>query len=167
MKPDQQKPATEYQRFDDDIGLQQAIDCLLTQSGRDLRIFDPDFSSLHPNLQERIDMLHRFLQASRTRRIAIALHSTDYLSRQAPRFMRFYARYTHAITIHRTHDTLRDVKDSFMVLDASHYVRRSVARYYRGAIGLNDEVEAYTMRMRFLEIWAATYPASLITTLGI
>jgi len=161
------KPETAYGRFDDDAGLQEAIDRLLAQDGRELRIFDPDLSTLRPNLPGRVDSLLRFLQASRTRRIYIVVHATEFISRQAPRFVNLYARYTHAISIHRTHDGIRDLKDSFIVLDSAHYVRRAVARYYRGAIGLNDELEAYAMRGRFMEIWAASYPAPMLRTLGL
>ena len=162
-----EEPKTEYFRFDDDAGLQEAIDRMLALPGRELRIFDPDLSSLRPNLPARVDAFLHFLKASRTRRIYIAVHDTDYLSRQAPRLLRLYARYSHAITIHRTHDGIRELKDSFMVLDSAHYVRRAVARYYRGAMGTQDLVEAYAMRTRFMEIWAASFPAPLLTTLGI
>lgn len=167
MTQQMQKPQAEYLRFDNDAGLQEAIDRLLSQHGRELRIFDPDLASLRPNTPERIEMLLQFLQASRTRRIYVAVHSTDYVAKQGPRFVKLYARYSHAISIHRTDDALRDLKDSFMVLDSAHYVRRAVARYYRGAIGLHDEVEAYAMRTRFMEIWSASFPASLHTSLGI
>ncbi len=164
---DAEKPQPAYTRFDDDVGLQEAIDRLLLQPGRELRIFDPDLSSLRPNLPARVDTLLKFLQASRTRRIYIAVHNTGYLSRHAPRLLGLYARYSHAIAIHGTHDGLHELKDSFMVLDSSHYVRRAVARYYRGAIGLNDELEAYSMRARFLEIWGASHPAPMLKTLGL
>lgn len=162
---DEQKP--EYLRFDDEAGLQGAIDRMLTLPGRELRIFDPDLASLRPNQPSRVDQLLQFLKVSRARRIYIVLHDTDYLIRQAPRMIRLYARYTHAITIHRTHDGIRDLRDSFMVLDTEHYVRRAVARYYRGAMGTYDQVEASAMRARFTEIWAASFAAPLLTTLGI
>jgi hypothetical protein len=42
-----------------------------------------------------------------------------------------------------------------------------VARFFRGALGLNDENEALTMRSRFGEIWSASYPAVAPTTLGL
>lgn len=161
------RPAPEYGRFDDDAGLQEAIDRLLALPGRELRIFDPDLSSLRPNQPARVAALQRFLEASRTRRIYIVMHDTDYLTRQAPRLLGLYARYSHAIAIQRTHDGIRDLKDSFMVLDGAHYVRRAVARYYRGAIGLHDEVEAFAMRSRFMEIWSASYPAPMLKTLGL
>jgi hypothetical protein len=161
------KPATEYARFDDEPSFQDAVGRLLLQKGRELRIFDPDFSGLRPNHPERVEQLRAFLQQSRTRRIYLVVHNPDFIAKQAPRFLGLYARYTHAITIQRTHETLRDLKDSFLVLDSSHYVRRASARYYRGAIGINDEAEAYAMRTRFMEIWPASFPTSLLTTLGI
>jgi hypothetical protein len=46
-------------------------------------------------------------------------------------------------------------------------VRRPVARFFRGALGLGDENEALAMRSRFLEIWAASYPAVSSTTVGL
>lgn len=162
-----EEPKPEYLRFDDEAGLQEAIDRMLALPGRELRIFDPDLASLRPNLPSRVDQLLQFLKVSRTRRIYIAVHDTDYLVRQAPRMLRLYARYAHAITVHRTHEGIRDLKDSFMVLDTAHYVRRAVARYHRGAMGTHDQVEAYAMRARFTEIWAASFPAPLLTTLGI
>jgi hypothetical protein len=161
------KPAADYSRFDDEASFQEAIARLLEQGGRELRIFDPDFTGLRPNHAERVEQFRAFLQVSRTRRIFIVVHNPDVIAKHAPRFLSLYSRYTHAITIHRTHDSLRDLKDSFMVLDSSHYVRRANSRYYRGAIGINDEVEAYAMRNRFLEIWPASFPTSLLTTLGI
>jgi hypothetical protein len=81
--------------------------------------------------------------------------------------MGLLARYAHAIQMHRTHEEVREVQDAFLVLDANHYVRRPVARFFRGALGLGDENEALAMRSRFLEIWAASYPAVSSTTVGL
>ena len=166
-QPGEANPPAHYERFDTDAGLQAAIERLLGQPGRELRVFDPDLASLRPNDPARIAQLLAFLQASRVRRIQIVVHDTGHLARRAPRFLALHARYAHAITIQRTHDAIRELKDSFMVLDAAHYVRRAVARYARGAIGLHDEPEATPMRARFQEIWAASFPASLATTLGL
>jgi hypothetical protein len=77
------------------------------------------------------------------------------------------ARYAHAIQVQQTDEEIRELQDAFFVLDARHYVRRPVARFWRGAIGIDDESEALSMRSRFLEIWAASYPAVSPTTLGL
>jgi hypothetical protein len=156
-----------YERFDTSEGFQAAVDRLLEQPGRELRVFDPDGAALRLNDPGRIERLQRFLQASRTRRIYIVLHDPNHVQRQCPRMMALLARYGHAIQINRTHDEIRELQDSFMVLDSQHYLRRPVAAFFRGAIGLADENEALGMRGRFNEIWTASYPAVSATTVGL
>jgi hypothetical protein len=156
-----------YERFDTSEGFQAAVDRLLEQPGRELRIFDPDGAALRLNDSGRIERLQRFLQASRTRRLYVVLHDPAHLQRQCPRMMALLARYAHAIQINRTHEEIRELQDSFMVLDSVHYVRRPVATFFRGALGLADENEALAMRGRFKEIWEASYPAVSSTTVGL
>ncbi|MGE5641087.1 MAG: hypothetical protein ACM30H_13430 [Clostridia bacterium] len=158
---------TVYERFDSRADFQAAVDRLLEQPGRELRIFDPDLSSLRLNDPARVEKLERFLAASRTRRVYMAAHDTEHLTRQCPRMMTLLARYAHAIQVNRTHEEIRNLQDSFLVLDASHYVRRPVATFFRGALGLGDEDDGLAMRSRFLEIWAASYPAVSASTAGL
>jgi hypothetical protein len=160
-------PQAQYARFESEAHYQQAVDRLLVQPGRELRVFDPDLTAMRLNDPQRIELLHQFLLASRTRRIYIAVHQTDWLSGRCPRMMSLLARFSHAIQINRTHEGIRDIQDSFLVLDARHYVRRPVADQFRGAIGLDDEAEALAMRARFLEIWAASFPGVSSTTVGL
>ena len=160
-------PQAQYTRFESESDFQRAVERLLAQPGRELRVFDPDLTSLRLNDPPRIELLHQFLLASRTRRIYIALHQTDWLTARCPRMMGLLARFSHAIQIHRTQEEIRDIQDSFLVLDARHYVRRPVAEKFRGAIGLDDEAEALAMRTRFLEIWAVSFPGVSSTTVGL
>ena len=162
-----QEEQPHYERFDTKAGFQAAVERLLEQFGRELRIFDPDLSALRVNDAERIEQLERFLSASRTRRLFIAVHNTDHITRYCPRMMTLLARYSHAIQINRTHEEIREVKDAFLVMDAAHYVRRPVSTFFRGAIGLGDENEALAMRQRFMEIWEASYPGVASTTAGL
>jgi hypothetical protein len=156
-----------YERFDTQEGFQAALERLLQQPGRELRIFDPDASALQLNDPARVGALERFLQASRTRRLYMVLHDPQPVQRLCPRMMSLLGRYNHAIQINRTHQEIAELQDAFLVLDSVHYVRRPVAASFRGAIGLADETEALAMRGRFNEIWAASYPAVSGTTLGL
>ena len=156
-----------YERFEDNASFQAAVDRLLEQPGRELRVFDRDLAALRVNDPGRIERLERFLLASRTRRIYFVVHNTDHVTRQCPRMMNLIARFSHAIQVNRTHEEIRELQDSFMVLDSMHYVRRPVAQFFRGAIGLGDETEGQAMRGRFMEIWAASYPAVSGTTVGL
>ncbi len=156
-----------YERFDTNAGFQAAIERLLQQPGRELRIFDPDGAALRLNDPARLETLERFLLASRTRRLYLAVHDTEQLARKSPRMMSLLARFAHAVQINRTHEEIRELQDAFLVLDAAHYVRRPVAAFFRGAMGLGDETEGLAMRSRFMEIWAASYPAVSPTTVGL
>jgi len=156
-----------YERFDTAAGFQGAVERLLAQPGRELRIFDPDGASLRLNDPARVALLEQFLAASRTRRIYLVVHDTDHITRYCPRLLALLARYSHMVQIHRTHEHIRSVQDAFLVLDSQHYVRRSVAAFYRGAAGFGDEVEALAMRQRFMEIWEASFPGVSSTTAGL
>jgi len=156
-----------YERFDSSAGFQAAVERLLAQPGRELRIFDPDAAALRLNDPSRIESLERFLSASRTRRVYIVVHQTDHLTRQCPRMLALLGRFSHAVQINRTHEEIRHLQDSFLVLDSQHYVRRPVANFYRGAMGLGDDVEGLSMRNRFMEIWEASYPGVSFTTVGL
>ena len=158
---------TAYERFDGRAGFQAAVDRLLEQPGRELRIFDPDGAALQLNDPARIERIEKFLLASRTRRLQLVLHDTEHLTRHCPRMMSLLARFAHAIQVHRTHEEIRELQDAFLVLDSLHYVRRPVAQFFRGAIGLGDEAEGMVMRGRFIEIWAASFPAVSGTTAGL
>lgn len=163
----EEEPKTEYQRFDSEGDYQQAVDQLLEQPGRELRIFDPDLSSLRLNSPARIAQLEKFLRFSRTRRIYIVVHHTELLTRRSPRMMELLKLFTHAIQINQTHEEIQSLQDAFMVLDAQHYLRRPVADFFRGAIALNDETEALAMRTRFQEIWSSSFPGVSSATLGL
>jgi hypothetical protein len=157
----------DYFRFDTEADFQAAVDRLLVQPGRELRIFDPDLAALKLNSPARIELLRAFLAGSRTRHVFIAVHNPDHVTRNCPRMMNLLSLYHHAIEINRTGEEIRELQDSFMVLDKNHYVRRPVARFFRGAAGFNDETEALLMRGRFQEIWGTSEPGVSSTTAGL
>ena len=162
-----EEPKIQYERFASEGDFQKALDRFLEQPGRELRLFDPDLKSLRLNSPARIAQLENFLRGSRTRKIYIVLHHTEYLTRHCPRMLGLLKLFTHAIQINRTHEEIRDLQDAFLVLDAQHYLRRPVAEFFRGAIGLHDETEALAMRSRFQEIWGSSYPGVSSATLGL
>ena len=156
-----------YERFETNEGFQSAMDRLMEQPGRELRLFDPDGAALRLNDPQRIERLDRFLLASRTRRMYLVVHNTDHITRQCPRLLTLLRRFAHAMQINRTHEEIREVQDAFLLLDSMHYVRRPVASLFRGAMGLGDENEGQALRGRFGEIWSASYPAVSSTTVGL
>src|SRR5205814_4723819 len=96
-----------YERFDSAAGFQDAVDRLLEQPGRELRVFDPDGSALRLNDSARIATFERFLLSSRTRRLYLVLHDIEPLTRRSPRMMALLGRFAHALQINRTHEEIR------------------------------------------------------------
>ena len=160
-------PNPEYVRFEGEPDFQKAVELFLGQSGREMRIFDPDLKALRLNSPARISQLESFLRVSRTRKIYMVVHNIDHLTRHCPRMLGLLRLFNHVIQINRTHEEIGKLQDAFMVLDAQHYLRRPVAEQLRGAIGLNDDTEALSMRSRFQEIWSASYPGVSGTTVGL
>jgi hypothetical protein len=160
-------PRPEYRPFGSDAEFQAAVDRMLAQEGRELRIFELDGQALKLNSAARLAQLEAFLRASRTRRIYMVLHDVEHVLRHCPRMLSFLKLFNHSVQVNRTHETIRNLQDAFMVLDAQHYVRRPLSSRMRGAIGLNDEEEAKAMRSRFLEIWTMSYPGVATTTSGL
>src|SRR5438105_14332458 len=136
---------TVYERFDTNADFQAAVDRLLQQPGRELRIFDPDGAGLRLNDPVRLAGLERFLMSSRTRRIYLVLHNTDHLTRQCPSTMSLLGRYSHAMQVNRTHEEIRELQDAFLVLDSLHLVRRQVAQFFRVALSIGDASEGLAM----------------------
>ncbi len=93
--------------------------------------------------------------------------SVDLLLEQPGRELRIFDPDLAALRGNRTHEEIRSLQDSFMALDAAHFLRRPVATHFRGALGLDDETEALAMRSRFQEIWGASFPGVSSTTLDL
>lgn len=163
----QADPPEDYFRFDTEADFQAAVEKLFQQPGREMRIFDSNLSVFKLNSPARIDLLRAFLAENRAHRIYMVVHNTDHVTRHCPRLMNLLSLYNHALQINQTSDEIRELRDSFLVLDRNHYVRRPVGRFFRGAAGINDESEALIMRSRFQEIWNASYPAVSSTTPGL
>ena len=145
----------------------EAIDTLLPLLGRELRIFDPDLADLGLDAPDKVELLKNFLRRAPHNRIYIALHSTEYITRQAPRLMGLLATFAGNMLVHKTEGDAARVQDCFVLCDDLHFVRRAVSAQPRGALYLYDAKEARGMRDRFDEIWASSFPAVSATQTGL
>jgi|SRR5882672_2787173 len=134
---------------------------------RELRIFDQDLSELQMNSAERVEALARFVHGGPNRRVFIALHDADYVSRRCPRFVALLGIYASSIFIYRTLGDAAKVQDCFVLADGNHLVRRPVTAQPRGVLVINDPKECQPMRERFDEIWESSEPAVAANTTGL
>ncbi len=140
---------------------------LLDLARRELRIFDPDLSELEMNSTNRVETLTRFLRESRTRRIYVALHDVEHVTKRCPRLITLMGSYTSAIFIFQTHGEAAKVQDCFVLADDDHLVRRPVTTQPRGVLVINDPKECQPMRERFDEIWESSLPTVSVNTTGL
>ncbi len=134
---------------------------------RELRIFDPDLAELQINSAERVETLARFLHGGPNRRIFIALHDVDHVSRRCPRLIALLGIYASSVFIHRTLGDAAKVQDCFVLADGEHLVRRPVTAQPRGVLVIGDPKECQPMRERFDEIWESSEPAVSANTTGL
>jgi len=134
---------------------------------RELRIFDSDLAELQINSAERVETLSRFLRGGPNRRIFIALHDVDYVSKRCPRFIALLGLYASSIFIYRTMGDAAKVQDCFVLADGEHLVRRPVTGQPRGVLVIGDPKECQPMRERFDEIWESSEPAVSANTTGL
>jgi hypothetical protein len=134
---------------------------------RELRVFDPDLSELEMNSAQRVEALSRLLRGGANRRVFIALHDVDYVSKRCPRLIALLGMYASSIFIHRTLGDAAKVQDCFVLADGDHLVRRPVTAQPRGVLVIGDPKECQPMRERFEEIWESSEPAVSANTTGL
>lgn len=134
---------------------------------RELRIFDSDLAELQINSAERVETFSRFLRGGPNRRVFIALHDVDYVSKRCPRFIALLGIYASSVFIYRTVGDAAKVQDCFVLADGEHLVRRPVTAQPRGVLVIGDPKECQPMRERFDEIWESSEPAVSANTTGL
>lgn len=150
-------PNAEYRRFEGMREYDAAIDSLIPQTQRAIRVFDRTLSCAY-NSPQRFEALRQFLLASRLNRLMIVLHEVQMLEHDCPRLLQLLGQFSHAVSIRQTLRVAKQVYDPFVIIDASHYVRRFHYDHLRCAQGTHDVVGAQQLLDRFAEIREASAP---------
>ena len=145
----------------------EALERLAALAQRELRIFDPDFSDLDINSQQKCDLLRAFLVRGRNNRLYIAVHDTDYIRNYCPRLINLLRQHSDRVFIHQTQGDAARVQDCLVLADKLHFVRRPVCAQPRATLTLNDDKESQGIFLRFSEIWESSVPAVSATTSGL
>jgi hypothetical protein len=143
------------------------LERLLGLAARELRIFDPDLAEPDLNAAPRIAHLRDFLHASPTRRLYIAVHDTDFVSRRCPRVLALLGSFPRQMFIHQTEGEARKAQDCFAAADDRHLVRRPVAAQARGILVLHDPRDCGPILDRFQEIWESSAPTVSANVTGL
>ncbi len=144
-----------------------ALARLIALAERELRIFDPDASSLGIDAPPTVERLQHFLLRSRGNRLYIVVHDTTHIRSHCPRLLGLLRQFSDRMFIHQTQGEATSVQDCMVVADKLHFVRRPVYAQPRGTFVANDDEESQGVMLRFSEIWESSFPAVSATTTGL
>ena len=159
--------ALQHTKLDGIVDYTAALDTLCKLVRRNLCLFDKNFDGLGFNSEARYETLRSFLLASPANRLFVLAHDTHYLSTLCPRMMMLLHQFGHSMFIYQTPDRLHQVTEPFSVADDAHYVRRFHFDDPRGVLAQHDPENARVLKSRFMEMWAASHPATSTTRLGL
>ena len=137
----------------------------VAQSNATLSLFDPNFSVFPLGGSEADSALRAFL--GRGGHLQLAMHQTELIARQYPRFLRLLKDYSHRIECRVTNRQLRTLTDSFCIGDGIHLVRRFHSDHMRGEAVFGAPCATEISRERFIGIWAESLPGLHATTTGL
>lgn len=146
---------------------QAAIDAVIGEAQRNLRIFDFTLAQRGFNSPARFDRLWKFLVAGRAHKLQIALHEPEHLTRECPRLLMLLRQFPMSIEIHRTLAQARNAMDPFIVADDHSVWHQHHHEQPRAIVALHSPADATPILQRFGEIWDLSEPAVSATTLGL
>ena len=144
-----------------------AVTELTGMTKRTLRVFAPSLDEFGFNTPQREEQLRNFLLAGRKNRLLLVMHETHYVSTACPRLLRLLRQYSHAISIHQTNDTIRNLEDALLIVDEAHCIRKPHADRPSGTVYVDDPVETREWLNRFNAIWEQSTPSVSATTIGL
>ncbi|GAB3460470.1 hypothetical protein GCM10027321_19890 [Massilia terrae] len=138
---------------------------VLARARSTLQLFDPD-CAIFPLGDSSTDAALRAVLAGGGR-LQLAVHTTSYIERHYPRFLRLLRDYAHRIECRVTSRSLHQLTDSFCVADGIHIVRRFHSEHFRGEAAF-DAPEATELPLeRFAAIWEESNVALHTSTTGL
>lgn len=148
--------APAIQRFDTRAAFQAHLRAAFARARATLDLFDPDCALFLLGTADVDAELRRFLRGGGQLRVAV--HSSGWLEREAPRFAGLLHDFSHALACRTTPRHLRQLSDSFCIADDLHVVRRFHSAHLRGEAAFDAPQETEVPRARFTAIWDESQP---------
>jgi hypothetical protein len=137
----------------------------LARARSSLQLFDPDFAVFPLGASDVDALLRAFLAGGGT--LQLAMHSSSYVERHYPRFLRLLRDYSHRIECRLTSRSLHQLTDSFCVADGEQIVRRFHSDHMRGEAAFDAPGATEVPLERFAAIWGESRPALHASTTGL
>ena len=144
-----QEPSTT--RFDTRLEFEAQFRACLAAARTRLDLFDPDFAVFPLGTSEVDAALREFLRRGGVLRLA--MHTPAHIERHYPRFLRLLRDYNHGVECRATPKSLRQLTDSFCIVDDAHVLRRFHSDHMRGEAAFASPGAVDLPRHRFDAIW--------------
>jgi hypothetical protein len=130
-----------------------------------LQMFDPDFRVFPLGLADVDAALREFLAGGGS--MQLAMHRTEHIMREYPRFLRLMRDFSHRIECRQTGSGLQHLTDSFCIGDRVHIVRRFHSDHMRGEAAFDAPPATEISLERFDGIWLESRACLHPTTTGL
>lgn len=170
MSETNSQPEKVYRLMESKSEAREAIAAVLDRAQREIRVFDADAKMLKDQeigQPPRIEVLRKFLLASRDHKLRIALHDTRAIESELPRLMDLLTQFSGQIQIHRTLGRAAEARDSMVIADDAHFWRKLHFDHPRSVLTLHDASGTRPFLERFEEIWDQSELAVSGSNLGL
>lgn len=131
-----------------------------------LDIFDVSGSDLGLNKSEVVDAIKDLLRNPNAQ-VRLVVHDTSFVERDCPRLFGLLQFYGHQLSIQRTQAEIQSLRESLVIVDGVHLLRRYHSDHARGCVVMDDSTEVSPWSTRFEAIWEASEPGVTFTQLGL
>lgn len=137
--------------FDTRLAFEAQFRACLAAAHARLDLFDPDFAVFPLGASDVDAALRDFL--GRGGMLRLAMHTPAHIERHYPRLLRLLRDYGHAVACRATPKGLRQLTDSFCIVDEVHVLRRFHCDHMRGEAAFASPGAVELPRHRFDAIW--------------
>lgn len=144
-----------------------AISLILQTAQQELLIFDQDLSRGNFASLQKHELLKQFLSTSITSHLTIILQDAAFFQEKCPRLLGLLKVFGHKMSVHVTNQSVKHVKECFILADGQHYVKRINIDQARFKYATNDQSSVEALKTRFQELREAIQDVVTITPLGL
>ena len=144
-----------------------ALNLVIASAECELLIFDQDLVKGGYTSLKRFELIRDFLTKGSQVKLIILLNNSEYFTTQCPRLYELLAVYGHVMTVYQTNDQAKVAKDTFIIADQKHYLRRFHIDQARFKYAFDDVGATGILTMRFDELRQETSHTISVTALGL
>lgn len=153
--------------FNTPVEYAEALDSLLAQARRSIRIYDWDLSDGGYERPARIELLRAFCKQGMGRQIRILLADDTFLTRHANQMMQLLAIWGHVLEIRVRDSDPPPAEDCFVLVDETGVLKRFDKDATKGVMRPDSRGDVVDLGIRFDSEWERAPGRVTTRTLGL